>query len=111
MNNLLASQHNLKLRNIEDALDVMGSGLPGCIFTLDDLGPDFFNLRNRIAGEAFQKFVNYRFPVAIVLPADHGLGDRVTELAREHARHNCVRFCQTLEQAQQWMTAVVERYQ
>lgn len=107
VNNFLASQHKLKLTHVEDPITVMESGMSGMIFTLDDIDDKFFDLKNGILGETFQKFVNYRFPVAIVLPADHGFGLRVTELAREHARHDVVRFCKTMEEAKAWMIKVL----
>ena len=103
MSNLLAKENNLKLRNLDDAMDILASGLPGCIFTLDDLSNDFFHLSNRVAGEVFQKFVNYNFKAAFILPSNHALGERVTELARDHARHNCIRFFETIEQADMWL--------
>jgi hypothetical protein len=53
-------------------------------------------------GSIFQKLVNYRFTVAIVLPADHGFGPRVTELAREHRHHPVIRFFATLDEAEAW---------
>lgn len=105
MENLLASHHNLRLGQPEDALTTIYCGLEGCIFTRKDLAEDFFDLRNGLAGEIFQKFVNYRFPIAIVLPADHGLGNRVTELAREHVNHNMIRFCESTEIASEWLVA------
>ena len=33
---------------------------------VERLGPDFFNLSTRIAGEVTQKLVNYRFKLAVV---------------------------------------------
>jgi len=102
--NLLASTNNFKLTGPGDALDVMSRGVKGMIFTLDDIGEDFFDLKNRIAGETFQKFATYNFPVVFVVPADHGLGERVTELAREHKRHNLIRFCETVAEAGDWLT-------
>ena len=107
MDGLLARDNNLQLNNVDDALSVIGSGLLGCIFTVSELGTDFFDLSNRIAGDVFQKFATYRYPIAIVLPDNHGLGDRVTELAREYAKHNCIRFCTTEDQAQIWLKSVL----
>ncbi|WDZ75067.1 DUF4180 domain-containing protein [Ensifer adhaerens] len=49
------------------------------------LGPDFLDLSTRIAGEVFQKFVNYRMQLAIVgdigarLEASKALADFVRE--------------------------------
>lgn len=106
---LLASKHNIQLACVDDANTIIGSGLPGVIFTIDDIGEDFFVLKNRILGETFQKLITYRYPIAIVLPDNHGLGERVTELAREHAVHECVRFCSTLEDAKLWMADTLNR--
>lgn len=103
IDNLLASKHNLKLNDVSDAIEIIGSGLPGVIFTTDDIGKSFFELKNGILGETFQKIANYQFPIAIVLPINHDFGDRVTELAREHCKHNCIRFCTTIEDAKLWI--------
>ena len=83
LNALLAGENGVTLHSTDDALDVMSSGLPGCIFTPEDLHPDFFDLKNGIAGDIFQKFINYNYRVAFVIPADHGYGERVTELMRD----------------------------
>lgn len=107
MNNpsrLLARDNGLKLLSADDAIDVISSGLPGCVFATSDLSPEFFDLSNGIVGAVFQKFINYGFRVAFVLPHDHGLGDRITELAREHARHPCVRFVTSQEEAFAWLS-------
>ncbi|MGE0622443.1 MAG: DUF4180 domain-containing protein [Pseudomonadales bacterium] len=101
----LARDHGLRLATADDALAVIGSGVHCCVFTLDDLSPDFFDLRNGAAGEVFQKLINYHCLVAIVVPDDHGLGERVTELVREHARHPVVRFFPTVEAALDWADA------
>lgn len=100
---LLAKDHGLYLGVVSDALNVIGSGLPGCIFTETDLAVNFFDLRNGMAGEIFQKFVNYNFRVAFILSAEHGHGDRVTELIRDHRRHSSVRFFGTVEEAMSWL--------
>ena len=102
MDSRLARDHGLRLERPEDALAVISSGVCPCVFTLEDLSENFFDLSNRLAGEIFQKLINYHCAVAIVVPADHGLGDRLTELAREHARHPTIRFFPTLEEALAW---------
>ncbi|GAB3923936.1 DUF4180 domain-containing protein [Mucilaginibacter myungsuensis] len=105
---LLASTHGLQLASTDDAYKILESGLPGVIFTRADIADEFFNLKNGILGEVFQKLINYRFPIVVVLPADHGFGDRITELAREHSRHNGIRFCTTLADAEQWIERQVD---
>lgn len=98
----LARDHGLRLDRPEDAMRVISSTARPCVFTLEDLSEEFFDLSNRIAGEVFQKLINYHCPVAIVVPPEHGLGDRLTELAREHARHPVIRFFPTLDEALAW---------
>jgi len=95
----------LRLDGVNDAMDVIASGVRGCIFTLDDIADDFFRLENRRAGDVFQKLINYNCRIAVVLPEGHGLGERVNQLAREHASHSIVRFFATTEAAVQWSLA------
>lgn len=92
-----------KLHNCDDAMQVIYGGSNGHIFELDDISPDFFDLSNQLAGEVFQKFVNYRYPVAFIVPKNHDLGKRVTELIRDHANHTYIRFFESRELAQQWL--------
>ena len=105
MPSLMASEQNLQLHSEADALDVMSSGLPACIFLESDLHPHFFDLANGIAGAALQKFVNYHFRVAIVVGAEHSDGERVTELMRDHRTHPCVRFFSDVADAERWLGA------
>ncbi|MGD8780643.1 MAG: hypothetical protein PVH88_16965 [Ignavibacteria bacterium] len=37
------------------------------------------------------------------IPNDHTLGERVTELVRDNARHHCIRFFETVEEADRWL--------
>lgn len=103
---LLAGNHGLQLHSEADALDVLSSGLPACIFHEQDLHPDFFNLSNRLAGDLLQKFVNYHFPIAIVLPDAARHGERVVELVRDHRSHPCIRFFESDEAAESWLNTI-----
>jgi len=100
----LAGQHQIKLESAQDAFKVIGSGTGPLIFTLADLAPDFFDLRNGMAGEVFQKFTIYGIRAAFVIPLDHRLGERVTELAREHAKHPQIRITKTVAEAHRWLS-------
>lgn len=75
----------------------------GLLLAESDLGKSFFDLRTGLAGELFQKFVNYRLPLAIVLPDHSGHGERFVELVREHRSHPLVRFFQSREEAVTWL--------
>lgn len=107
MTSLLAADAGIRLHSEADVLDLLGSGLAACILTVDDLHPQFFDLRNGLAGAVFQKLVNYRFQAAIVLPLDHGYGPRITELVRDHRRHPLIRFFPTVAEAEAWLAASV----
>jgi len=103
MYSLSAKDNRLNLYSEQDALDVIASGLPACIFVPDDMHPEFFDLSNGIAGQVFQKFTNYNFQVAIVIPLSHGYGERIAELIRDHRSHPFVRFFESAEEAYAWL--------
>jgi len=67
------------------------------------LGPDFYDLKTGLAGELFQKVVNYRGRIAIVIRDSRAYGDRFSELAYEHRRHPSVRFFEDRALALQWL--------
>jgi hypothetical protein len=75
----------------------------GLVLTEEDLGPEFFDLRTGLAGELFQKVVNYRGRLAIVIRAPEAYGDRFSELAFEHRQHSLVRFFDDKAQALLWL--------
>ena len=103
MESLIAKHTGVRLHSEKDALDLIGSGLRGSILTPDDLHPEFFDLRNGIAGAIFQKLINYHFRMAIIVPEDHPYGERVSELMRDHSNHDCVRFFTTIDEAGDWI--------
>ncbi|AZI41941.1 DUF4180 domain-containing protein [Deinococcus psychrotolerans] len=79
----------------------------GLILSEAELGDEFFRLSSGLAGELFQKFVNYRLPVALVLPDFSAHGERFAELAYEHSRHSAVRFVTSQEEALEWLSRQV----
>ena len=102
---IIASDSGLCLRAFSDIPAIVSDciGSPGLILTEQDLGPQFFDLRTGLAGEAFQKFTNYRIRVAIVLPDTSVHGERFSELANEHKSHNMIRFVSSLDEAKSWL--------
>ena len=80
----------------------------GLLLSEANLAPAFFDLTSGLAGELFQKFVNYRVPLALVVkdPALHG--ERFVELAREHRNHTMVRIFPDHDTAAKWL-AVARR--
>jgi hypothetical protein len=80
-----------------------GGGAAGLCLDESELHPDFFNLRNGVAGELLQKCVNYRLRVALVIADPAKYGERFAELAREHGAHPTVRFVRTREDGERWL--------
>lgn len=58
------------IKNGEDALQLLGDlyyqGFDGLILSERIIIPEFFELRNGMAGEILQKFSNYRMRLAII---------------------------------------------
>jgi hypothetical protein len=94
------------IRTFGDLRDRVASEATTLCLAEADFAPDFFDLRTGLAGEIFQKCVNYRLPLAIVLvdPARHG--ERFAELAYEHRRHPMIRFFPSQDAAEAWLRTV-----
>lgn len=101
----MASTPRITVRSVADIAGVLrGSLAPeGLVLTEEDLGPDFYDLKTGLAGELFQKVVNYRGRLAIVIRDARAYGDRFSELAYEHRRHPSVRFFEDRALALQWL--------
>jgi Domain of unknown function (DUF4180) len=104
---LIASDSGISIRSFKDIPDAIAScfGTDGLILTEDDLAQEFFDLRSGLAGELFQKFINYKLRVAIVLPDPEAYGERISELAYEHKSHNTIRFVRSKDEAEAWLCA------
>ena len=102
---LVASDSGICIRSLGDISDAVQAcmGSQGLILTENDLAPEFFDLSSGLAGELFQKFINYRLRVAIVLPDPEAYGERFGELAYEHASHSMIRFVRSADEAKAWL--------
>lgn len=100
-----ADRHGLRIdvrAHVDDAFGLAyGSG--GLLLTEHEVGAEFFRLGSGLAGELFQKFVNYRIPLAFVVHEPSRHGPRFAELALEHARHPLIRFFADAESARTWL--------
>lgn len=104
---IVASESGIAIQSLEDISDAIAKcfGAGGLILTEADISKEFFDLKTRLAGELFQKFVNYQIRLAIVLPNPTSYGERFAELAYEHAKHPLIRFVDSMEAARAWMDA------
>jgi hypothetical protein len=104
---LVASDSGISIRSLSDISDAIGAclGADGLILTENDLAPEFFDLRSGLAGEVFQKFINYKLRVAIILSDPNAYGERISELAYEHRSHSMIRFLRSQEDAKAWLNS------
>ena len=102
---VVASDSGLSIRSFNDISHALGAcfGTAGLILTDSDLSSEFFDLRSGLAGELFQKFINYKLRVAIVLPDSEAHGERFSELAYEHRSHSMIRFVRSKDEANAWL--------
>lgn len=60
----------LILTSVEDGLSLLGDlyyqGFDKIILHEENIVPEFFDLKTKLAGEVLQKFVQYRMPLAVV---------------------------------------------
>ena len=61
---------DIVIRNTDDALDLLGNiyyqGFDCLILHRENITTEFFDLKNKMAGDILQKFSNYRMRLAIV---------------------------------------------
>jgi hypothetical protein len=91
-------------RGDRDTSDLVAAGFEAraewIALPVSRLGEEFFRLRTRIAGEMIQKFVNYRFRVAIVGDISEYLKEGVAlrDFVAESNRGSQVWFVATLDE-------------
>jgi hypothetical protein len=104
---LVASDSGVSIRSFSDIADAIGAFIAAgdVILTEGDLAREFFDLRSGLAGELFQKCINYGVRLAIVLPDPRAYGERISELAYEHRSHNLIRFIDSKDEAEAWLSA------
>jgi hypothetical protein len=104
---VIAADAGISIRSFSDISGALGACIAseGLILTEGDLAREFFDLRTGLAGELFQKFINYGLRVAIVVPDPEAYGERFAELAREHTTHNRIRLVRSKDEAEAWLNS------
>lgn len=91
------------IQNAEDGLDLLGNlyyqGFDRMIVYSKNITPDFFDLKNGIAGETLQKFSNYRVRLAIVGDFSMHTSKSITDFIFESNSGKQVNFLGSLEEA------------
>lgn len=87
----------------EDGIDLLGNfyyqGFDKIIIHQKNLAPDFFDLKNGIAGEVLQKFAQYRVPLAIVGDFSKIQSKSVHDFIYESNKGKHINFAASLSEA------------
>lgn len=91
------------IHNAQDALDLLGDlyyqGFDKIIIYEKNITPIFFDLKNGIAGEVFQKFTNYRIPLTIVGDFSKFTNKSITDFIYESNKGKHVNFVSSISEA------------
>ena len=91
------------IRQTNDALDLMGNmyyqGFDRIIIHEKDITADFFDLKNKMAGEILQKFSYYRIRLAIIGDFSKFTSKSLRDFIYESNRGKHVYFAASVEEA------------
>ena len=91
------------ITSVEDALDLVGNlyyqGFDKVVIYEKNLTPDFFDLKNKLAGDILQKFSNYRIRLAIVGDFDKVESNSLRDLISESNKTTQINFVKNLADA------------
>ncbi|GAA0875796.1 DUF4180 domain-containing protein [Wandonia haliotis] len=98
----LLSEENL-INTTEEGIDILGSlyyqGFDKVIIHQKNITPDFFELKNRMAGEILQKFSTYRVQLAIVGEFSAFSGQSLKDFIYESNNGKQVNFVSSVTEA------------
>lgn len=91
------------LDTAEKGADLVGSlyfsGFDRVIVHQKNVHPDFYHLKNKLAGEILQKFSNYRIRLAIIGPIETKGSQSLEQFIRESNQGRQINFLETLDSA------------
>jgi len=94
---------NIIIKTTEDGLDLMGNQyyqeFNKIIIHEKNITPDFFDLKNGIAGEILQKFSTYRIQLAIVGNFSKYSGKSIKDFIFESNKFGHINFLGSTEEA------------
>lgn len=93
----------LIIKSAEDGLDLLGDlyyqGFDKIVIHEKNLTPDFFDLKNGVAGEILQKFSNYRVQLAIVGDFTPYTGKSIRDFIFESNKTGHINFVSSMAEA------------
>jgi len=91
------------INNLEDGTDLIGNvyyqGYEKIIISMDNLTPDFFDLKTKLAGEILQKFSNYRVRLVILGDFSKVESKSLQDFIRESNKGRLVNFLSSRDEA------------
>ncbi len=91
------------INNHQDGLDLLGNlyyqGFDKIIIHQKNITPNFFDLKNGMAGEILQKFSNYRVRLAILGDFTQFTSNSIKDFIYESNKKGHVNFVSTLSEA------------
>lgn len=91
------------INNAEDGLDLLGNlyyqGFDAMILHEKNITPEFFDLKNGMAGEILQKFSNYRMRLAIVGDFTKYSGKSIRDFMNESNQGRHIGFLNSTHEA------------
>ena len=92
---------DIVLQAVEDAVDLIGyisyQGFDKLIILEENMIPDFFELKNKIAGNILQKFSQYSMPLAIIGDFEKYESKSLNDFIFESNKGNQINFVTTVE--------------
>ena len=94
---------DIVIRTVEDALGLMSDciyqGARNIIINEKNIIPDFFDLKNRLAGDILQKFTNYNVKLAVVGDYSKYLSKSLHDFISESNKVGNINFVKSLSEA------------
>jgi hypothetical protein len=95
--------HGIVINNVEDGTDLLGNayyqGYEKLIIYKDNITPDFFDLKTKLAGEILQKFSNYRVRLVILGDFSNVESKSLQDFIRESNNGRLINFLSSKEEA------------
>lgn len=97
------------IKKAEDGLDLLGNmyfqGFDSVVINAQNIIPDFFDLKNGIAGEILQKFSTYRVRLAIVGDFSKVTSKSLTDFIYESNKGKQINFVNSTSKALEILSA------
>lgn len=98
------------IKTEQDAMDLIAACFENDVYALmlfdHNLSEEFYKLATGLAGQVFQKLINYRTKAALVIPLEKRIIGRFKELADELNKGNDIRVFCTSSEAEDWLTRI-----